>query len=286
MGFFREAREAFPASIFEQRPFEGNPTDRLVFIVGMPRSGSTLTEQIMASHDAIFGAGEVKYFSQALHRVRDRFPSLSKYPQMVGELSQAQANLIGKHYTERMFATAGDAPRVTDKLLTNYFFVGLLHLLFPNAKFINTRRNPVDTCLSTFTKLFKDDMPHSYDLGELGRYYREYDALMAHWEKVLPAGTMKVMEYEKTVANLEQEAKGLIEFLGLEWDDKVLDFHASKRPVKTASVAQVRKPIYNSSVERWKRYGDGLQPLVEAIEGRSAAAPSSGESAAEVEVAS
>ena len=266
--FFENIKAAFPASIFENRPFEGDPTDRLVFIVGMPRSGSTLTEQILASHDGIYGAGEVKYFSQAMHRVRDRFPSLSKYPEMVGELSQAQANLIGKHYTERMFGPAGDAPRVTDKLLTNYFFVGLLHLLFPNAKFVNTRRNPVDTCLSGFTKLFKDDMPHSYDLGELGRYYRQYDALMQHWEKVLPEGVMKVMHYEKTVDNLEEEAKGLIDFLGLDWDDKVVDFHKSKRPVKTASVAQVRKPIYKTSVERWKRYGNGLQPLIDAIEGK------------------
>ena len=266
--FFEDIKAAFPAKIFKDRPFEGNPTDRLVFIVGMPRSGSTLTEQILASHDDVYGAGEVKYFSQALHKVRDRFPSLSKYPDMVGEMNVKQFNMVASQYEAAMTKNAGDAARVTDKLLTNYFFVGFLHLLFPNAKFINTRRNPVDTCLSGFTKLFKDDMPHSYDMGELGRYYRQYDALMAHWEKVLPKGVMKVMEYEKTVANLEDEAKGLIDFLGLEWDDKVLAFHESKRPVKTASVAQVRKPIYNSSVERWKKYGDGMQPLVDAIEGK------------------
>src|SRR5690606_4532915 len=174
--------------------------------------------------------------------------------------------LVADGYEQAMFKSAGDAKIVTDKLLTNYFFVGLLHLLFPNAKIINTRRDPVDTCLSGFTKLFKDDMPHSYDMGELGRYYRQYDALMKHWEKVLPKGVLKVVEYENVVSDMEKEAKGIIEFLGLDWEDKVLDFHKSSRPVKTASVAQVRKPIYNTAVKRWKKYGKGLQPLVDAIE--------------------
>jgi type IV pilus biogenesis/stability protein PilW len=264
--FFENIRQAFPAKMFKDRPFAGNPTDRLVFIIGMPRSGSTLVEQILASHDDIFGAGEVKYFSQALHKVRDRFPSLSRYPDMVGEFKPAQYKMLADSYAQLITKPAGNAKRVTDKLLTNYFFVGLLHLLFPNAKFINTRRDPVDTCLSGFTKLFKDDMPHSYDLGELGRYYRQYDALMKHWEKVLPKGVLKVVEYENVVADMEKEGRALIEFIGLEWDDKLLDFHKSSRPVKTASVAQVRKPIYKTSVKRWKKYGKGLQPLVDAIE--------------------
>jgi hypothetical protein len=165
-----------------------------------------------------------------------------------------------------MFKTVGDAKIVSDKLLTNYFFIGLLHILFPNAKIINTRRDPVDSCLSAFTNLFKDDMPHSYDMGELGRYYRQYDALMKHWETVLPKGVMKIVEYEKVVANTEKEARAVIEFLGLEWDDKMLEFYKSNRPVKTASVAQVRKPIYKTAVKRWKKYGAGLQPLIDAIE--------------------
>jgi tetratricopeptide (TPR) repeat protein len=265
LGFFDAIKKASPAKMFKERPFEGNPTDRLVFIIGMPRSGSTLVEQILASHDDIYGAGEVKYFSQSLHRVRDRFPSLSRFPDMIPQMGPAQYKMLADFYQQKMFQSAGDAKRVTDKLLTNYFFVGLLHLCFPNAKFINTRRDPVDTCLSTFTKLFKDDMPHSYDMGELGRYYRKYDELMKHWEKVLPKGTIKVVEYENVVADMETEAKALIEFIGLEWDPKLLDFHKSTRPVKTASVAQVRKPIYSSSVKRWKKYGKGLQPLVDSI---------------------
>ncbi len=186
----------------------------------------------------------------ALHRLRDRFPALSRFPAMAGELSTNQFEVLGQDYLSALTTPAGNARRVTDKLLTNYFFVGLLHLLFPKAKFINTRRNPVDTCLSGFTKLFKDDMPHSYDLGELGRYYRQYDALMKHWEKVLPKGVMKVVNYEDVVADTDKYAREIIDFIGVEWGDACLEFHKSKRPVKTASVAQVRMPIYKTSVER------------------------------------
>jgi Flp pilus assembly protein TadD len=263
--FFDDIKQAFPAAIFKNRPYEGNQTARPLFIVGMPRSGSTLVEQIISSHPDVYGAGEVKYFSQALHKLRDRFPSLSRYPAMVSELKPNHFKLVADGYEAALGKNAGDARIVTDKLLTNYFFVGFLNILFPNARFINTRRDPVDSSLSAFTKLFKDDMPHSYDMGEMGRYYRQYDAIMKHWEKVLPKGVLKVVEYEKVVENLEEEAKGIIEFLGLEWDDKVLEFHKSSRPVKTASVAQVRKPIYKTSVKRWKKYGKGLQPLIDAI---------------------
>jgi type IV pilus biogenesis/stability protein PilW len=264
--FFQDIIKAFPAKIFKDRPYEGNPTSRPLFIVGMPRSGSTLVEQILASHGEVYGAGEVKYFSQALHKLRDRFPSLSKYPQMVGEMKPNHFKLVADGYEQALFKNAGDAKIVTDKLLTNYFFVGLLHLMFPHAHFINTRRDPVDSSLSAFTKLFKDDMPHSYDMGEMGRYYRQYDAVMKHWEKVLPKGVLKVVEYENVVADTEKEARAIMEFLGLEFDEKMLEFYKSKRPVKTASVAQVRKPIYKTAVKRWKKYGKGLQPLIDAIE--------------------
>ena len=231
----------------------------------MPRSGSTLIEQILASHPDVYGAGEVKYLSRALSQSRDRLPSLPKFPQMMEKLSPAQLELMGRSYLDQLTAQSGDAARVTDKLLTNYFFVGLIHLLFPKARIINTMRDPVDTCLSAFTKLFKDDMPHSYNLDELGRYYGKYRELMEHWNAVLPAGTMATVHYEDTVASTEAEARRLIEFLGLEWSPACLDFHNSDRPVKTASVAQVRKPIYNTAVKRWKKYGAGLKPLVRPI---------------------
>ncbi len=267
--FFDAIKDAYPKEVFTKRKYAGIDDDRPVFIVGMPRSGSTLVEQILSSHPDVYGAGEVKYLSRALGQLRDRFPSLPKYPQMAEKITPAQMEIVGKNYLSALSNGAGGAKRITDKLLTNYFFVGLIHLLYPNARFIHTARDPVDTCLSGFTKLFKDDMPHSYDLGELGRYYRKYQELMKHWEKVLPKGTMKTVVYENVVADTEKEAKALIEFLGLDWNDKCLEFHKSDRPVKTASVAQVRKPIYKTAVKRWKKYGDGLKPLADAIEGKS-----------------
>jgi tetratricopeptide (TPR) repeat protein len=269
-GFFDKIRETFPKEVFENRKFEGASDERPVFIVGMPRSGSTLVEQILSSHPDVYGAGEVKYLSYALGKLRDRFPSLPKYPELAAKMTPAQMEIVAKNYLQMLTATSGEAKRVTDKLLTNYFFVGLIHLLFPKAKVINTQRDPVDTCLSGFTKLFKDDMPHSYDLGELGRYYGKYRELIDHWHKVLPEGVLITVQYEDVVADTEKEAKRLIEFLGLPWNEKCVDFHKSDRPVKTASVAQVRKPIYKTSVKRWKKYGEGLQPLVDAIDGKSA----------------
>jgi hypothetical protein len=162
----------------------------------------------------------------------------------------------------------GKSLRVTDKLLTNYYFIGLIRVLFPNAKIIHTMRNPADTCWSSFTKLYKDDMPQSYDLKELGRYYRKYQEVMEHWRNILPSGAMLDVQYEEVVADTEKKAREIIEFLGLPWNDKCLDFHRSERAVKTASVAQVRKPIYGTSVERWRRYGDGLKPLLDALESK------------------
>jgi tetratricopeptide (TPR) repeat protein len=268
-GFFDSIRAAFPKELFENRKYAGFDDDRPVFIVGMPRSGSTLVEQILSSHPDLYGAGEVKYLSRALGQLRDRFPSLPKYPEMVGKITPAQLEIVAKNYQQALSNGAGEAKKITDKLLTNYFFLGLINLLFPKAKVIHTQRDPVDTCLSGFTKLFKDDMPHSYDLGELGRYYGKYRELMGHWEKVLPEGFMTTVQYEDVVADTEKEAKRLIKFLGLPWNDKCVDFHKSDRPVKTASVAQVRKPIYKTSVKRWKKYGERLQPLVDAIDGKA-----------------
>lgn len=264
-GFFDRIKQTFSSELFENRPFAGNPSVRPVFIVGMPRSGSTLVEQIISAHPEIYGAGEVKYISSALHTLRDRYPSLSRFPEIIGELTENHYNSFAQDYLQRISAQAGSASRITDKLLTNYFFVGLIHLVFPHAKIINTRRNPIDNCLSAFTKLFKDDMPHSYDLGELGRYYRKYEELMDHWNATLPSGVMKTVIYEEVVRDTEAVAREVIDFIGMPWDEGCLKFHESSRPVKTASVAQVRQPIFEGSVERWRRYGPGLAPLIAAL---------------------
>jgi Sulfotransferase family len=255
----------FNKEYFEKRPFPGNPSEVPVFIVGMARSGSTLIEQVISSHPETFGAGEIKELSRQLGSLRGRFPALPKYPQMIAKMNVAHYKILADAYLARVRSLAPDAKRITDKLLTNANFVGLIHVLFPNAKIIHTRRNPIDTCLSAFTKLFKDDMPYSYDLGELGRYCRKHNEMMNHWREVIPPSALKVVNYEEVVDDLPKIAREVVEFLGLPWNDACLNFHESSRPVKTASVIQVRKPVYASSVDRWRRHESELQPLLEAL---------------------
>ena len=263
--FFDSIRDVFSAEYFKNRPFEGVSSSLPLFIVGMPRSGSTLTEQIISSHPDVYGAGEIKVLAGCLSQLRQKFPNLPRYPRMVQAMKPQHFSAIASGYLKELSAMSSTAVHITDKLLTNYYFVGLINTLFPNAKIIHTMRNPVDTCLSAYSKLFKDDMPHSYDLTELGRYYKKYEQLMEHWRQVLPKGVMLDVQYEDVVADTEAHARKIIEFCGLPWNDACLNFHTSDRPVKTASVSQVRKPIYGSSVNRRERYGDALKPLIDAL---------------------
>jgi tetratricopeptide (TPR) repeat protein len=263
--FFDDIKERFGPEMFVTKPFDGHPSDLPLFIVGMPRSGSTMVEQILSSHPDVYGAGEIKEFSRRLGALRSRFPALPKFPDLAVKMNRAQYQIVADGYHETLRKFSPSAKRVTDKLLTNYYFVGMLHVLFPKARFIHTKRNPVDTCISAYTKLFKDDMPHSYDFGELGRYYLKYVELMEHWEAVLPPGVLKTVVYEDVVNDLEGSARQIIDFIGLPWDPACLSFHESVRPVKTASVVQVRKPVYSTSVERWRRYGAEIQPLIDAL---------------------
>ena len=268
--FFDDIERIFTKEYFEKRPFEGNPSTLPIFIIGMPRSGSTLTEQIISSHPDVFGAGEIKTLSMCLGQLRQKFPLLPKFPAMATSMKSSQYASVAEAYLGFLRQVSeGKFLRVTDKLLTNYYFAGLIHVLFPKAKIIHTMRNPIDTCLSSFTKLYKDDMPHSYDLRDLGRYYRKYQEIMQHWRDVLPKGVMLDVQYEEVVGDGEKKAREIIEFLDLPWNEKCLDFHRSERAVKTASVAQVRRPLYGTSVERWRRYGDGLKPLIDALEDKS-----------------
>jgi Sulfotransferase family len=152
--------------------------------------------------------------------------------------------------------------RITDKMPSNYYFAGLIHLALPNAKIIHTIRDPVDTCVSCFSKLFTAEQNHTYDLGELGRYYKRYERLMAHWRTVLPRGRILDVRYEDVVADLEGEARRIISYCDLSWDERCLSFHKTDRPVRTASATQVREPIYNTAIGRWRVYEDYLEPLL------------------------
>jgi Sulfotransferase family len=188
------------------------------------------------------------------------------FPEVVATMSGEQLRQVGARYLAAVRALAPTAERVADKMPWNFHFPGLIHLALPNARIIHACRDPVDTCLSCFSILFEGaGNPFTYDLGELGRFYRAYDSLMAHWRAVLPPGVMIEIQYEEVVDDLEKQARQIIAHCGLDWDDACLAFHKTRRPVRTSSVAQVRQPIYQSSVGRWRPYREQLRPLLEEM---------------------
>jgi len=172
---------------------------------------------------------------------------------------------LAAHYLAAIAPLAPEGMRVTDKMPSNFFWAGLIHLAFPNAVIIHTRRDALDTCVSCFSKLFLEEHPYTYDLGELGRFWKRYDRLMAHWHAILPPGRILDVQYEDVVADLETQARRIIAHCGLAWDERCLAFHANQRPIRTASVAQVRQPIYGSAVGKARTYEEFLGPLREAL---------------------
>ena len=239
---------------------------RPVFIVGMPRSGTSLVEQILASHPEVHGAGEVHALRNCLRE--ELPPDNADYalPEQIATLDPAALARVAARYSAWMDGQAAGARKVTNKLPGNMVLVGLLHLLYPDARIVHCSREPLDTCLSCFTKLFTTGHPFAYELGELGRFYRMYDRLMQGWRTALP-GQMLELSYEQLVADFEPQVRALVAFCGLPWDDACLRFHESRRSVRTASLAQVRRPIYTNSVGRWKNYEKELAPLKAALSG-------------------
>jgi hypothetical protein len=236
-----------------------------IFVMGMPRSGTTLVEQILASHPQVHGAGELKAFNDVVNEVRGPDGQTIPYPEFLPALDARSIGKIGARYLTEIRKLAPQAPHITDKMPSNYYFAGLIHLALPNAKIVHTIRDPVDTCISCFSKLFTAEQNHTYDLGELGRYYRRYQQLMEHWRRVLPPDRILDVRYEDVVADLETQARRIVSHCGLVWDDRCLSFHETDRPVRTASATQVRQPIYNSAVGRWRVYEEFLGPLLTAL---------------------
>jgi tetratricopeptide (TPR) repeat protein len=234
-----------------------------IFVVGMQRSGTTLTEQILASHPEVFGAGELP----DLLAILNRHPSGSEHGYLANlrELNPSLLSAWATGYVDRLRGRAPGAVRVTDKMPSNFLAIGVIHLMLPRAKIVHVRRNPVDTCLSCYTRLFNRGQAFSYDLAELGRYYVAYARLMDHWRAVLPAGAFYEVCYEDLVADTEAESRRLLDYCELPWDPACLDFHKNSRVVRTASMTQVRQPIYRSSVERWREYEPFLGPLLEEL---------------------
>ncbi len=261
LGRLERIGSLFTPALMRAGAGQGDPSELPVFIFGMPRSGTSLVEQIAASHPAVHGAGEIADFPAATRAI------LPGFPEDGAVLPSEALRKLGVRYAAALAARAPAARRVTDKLPGNFQLAGLIHLALPRARLIHVRRDPADTCWSCFATLFTGGPPFAYELGELGRYYRAYEMLMAHWRAVLPDGAMLEIRYEDVVADLEREARRIIAFCGLDWDPACLAFHASARPVRTASAVQVRQPIYDTSIGRWRRYGAELGPLFDALGG-------------------
>jgi tetratricopeptide (TPR) repeat protein len=266
MAFFDRIENVFTADLIAGKAGGGDSSRRPIFILGMPRSGTTLVEQIIASHPMVRGGGELHELNDAINGVKDTHGGAAlPYPEYVPALDPSAMKRLGERYLASVRKRAPEGERVTDKMPSNYYFLGLIHLALPNAKIIHTMRDPVDTCVSCFSKLFSAEQNHTYDLGELGRYHRRYEQLMAHWRKVLPPGSFLDMQYEDVVADLECAARRIITYCDLPWDDRCLAFHETNRPVRTASATQVRQPIYKSAIDRWRLYEEFLGPLLIAL---------------------
>lgn len=264
---FSKLIEVFNADLFNNFQHQGVANKLPVLIVGMPRSGTTLTEQIISSHPEVIGAGEVAFWSRTPTAMPLRLGTDTPYPDCVKELNFDLAKDIAAMYEATLAKIVGTAttPRhITDKMPHNFLYVGLIALLFPNAKIIHTMRNPLDTCLSIYFQNFNKAHAYASDLANLGFHYKQYQRIMQHWHSVLP-GRILDIKYEDTIANPEFWSRKLIGHIGLEWNDACLAPHKLERSVKTASHWQVRQPIYKTSVQRWKHYEEFLQPLIVAL---------------------
>jgi tetratricopeptide (TPR) repeat protein len=259
---FARSKSVFSKAFIDSHLGHGFASETPVFILGMPRSGTTLTEQIIASHPSVFGAGELRDLTDLMN---SRHVGSGFYPEKILGLTPEQMATLGQEYHAGLKKRAPGALRITDKMPENYLFIGMIKLILPNAKIIHVSRHPLDTCLSCFTRLFSFHQEGTYDLYELGRLYREYKLLMDHWRAVLPPNSFMDIRYEDLVDDTETHARRLIEYCGLPWDEACLEFHKTKRNVRTASVTQVRQPIYKSSVARWAKYERYLGPLIEGL---------------------
>jgi Flp pilus assembly protein TadD len=246
--------DGFDEGLFSRLAGQGLASERPIFILGMPRSGTTLVEQILAAHPQVHGAGEL--------RILGELAATAKAP---GDMTGADCLSLGQAYLDGAPAGGPGQTRVTDKAITNFQYLGLVQLGLPRAAVVHCRRDPRDVGLSCFATRFSEGQAFTHDLAEFARYWRAYDRLMDHWRAVLPPGRLLEVPYEGLAADLEPWARRLIAHCGLEWDDACLRFHEAERTVRTASLVQVRRPIHASSVGRWRRFAGRLGPLLRAL---------------------
>ena len=258
LGLMERIRTVFTPELMDSKRRLGDPAPAPVFIIGMPRSGTTLVEQILAGHPRVFAAGKSRELQVAVAGLETDNAGLA-FPEIVPTLTGGALHRLGARYVDAVIASgpeAGriEAGRIIDKMPGNFHFAGLIHLALPNARIIHVRRDPIDTCLSCFTQLFRVGQRLSYDPRELGRYYRAYEALMAHWDRVMPAGIMLDVRYEDVVADVEREARRIVAHCGLGWHSGCLDFHLAR----ARSERPVRFRCGNRSMPRRSAAGDRM----------------------------
>ena len=262
-GFVNTLTRRFSRDFFAARRKLASDSDVPVFIVGMPRSGTTLVEQIVASHPDAAGAGELYEIQHMAQGLADNNATGRPYPDCLETLGPGQTAAMAETYMNRLRAVSATARRVTDKMPGNFIHIGMIALLFPRAHVVHCQRDPMDTCVSCYCQNFRA-LEFTSDLVDLGEYYRGYIRLMEHWREVAPLSILDV-RYEEIVADPAAQARRIIDFLGLEWDERCLRFHETKRQIRTASVWQVRQPVYTSAIGRWRRYERHLTALKDLV---------------------
>ncbi|MER8426257.1 sulfotransferase [Mesorhizobium sp. M1403] len=256
--------EIFSPSLLEAKAGHGSPSEVPVFVLGMPRSGTTLTEQICASHPDVHGAGELTKLRRIAKAIGFTTQAAETLRRSMIAMTANQSKALAEEYLSYLRQWAPAALRIVDKMPHNFELIGLIGILFPNARIIHCRRDAIDNCVSCFVLKFTKGHSYNADLETLGLYYREYDRLMRHWDKVFP-GRIFESRYETLIADQEVQSRRLIDHLGLPWDDACLRFFENDGSVNTLSRWQVRQPIYNSSIKRWKNYENKIQPLIDAL---------------------
>jgi tetratricopeptide (TPR) repeat protein len=261
---FEAMKATFDAAFFDKHKPSEIADDTPIFVVGMPRSGTTLVEQIIASHPQVYGAGELSILKAAVGQ-QFRLDMKGGFPAGIAGMPVKAFAEAGQAYLDMLHQRYPGYRRVTDKMPGNFLLIGFIHLMLPRAKIVHCARDAAATCLSIYKVHFRGDSHlYGYDLGELADFHNLYTDMMAHWRAVLP-GVVHDVRYEDFVADQEGQTRALISHLGLPWDDAALSFHQTDRPVRTASAAQVRQPMYHGSVDLWRRYGDRLKPLLDRL---------------------
>lgn len=257
---------ALPRPFFDQRKGWGCQTPDPIFIVGLPRAGSTLLEQILASHSQVEGTSELQDIIAISRKLADKtrqHPS-GKYPECLTGMTVDQFRELGESYLETTRIQRSDTPFFIDKMPNNFRHIGLIHLILPNSKIIDARRHPMGGCFSGFKQLFAKGQTFTYGLKDIGKYYRDYVRLMDHWDKVLP-GRVHRVEYEEMVIDTETQIRALLDYCGLDFEEQCLKFYETDRAIRTPSSEQVRKPIYKEGLEQWRNFEAHLDPLKEAL---------------------